>query len=144
MKRILTLCVGNICRSPIAQALLARELPDHEVNSAGLSALIGQGADPQAQAVAEQHGLDLSEHRAQQISALLCQQHDLVLVMEQAHKDWLEQLHPQVRGKVFRLGHLGQFDIADPYRKPAEAFETAYAAIARGVSDWAPRIRQLS
>lgn len=144
MKRILTLCVGNICRSPIAQALLARELPSHQVNSAGLSALIGQGADPQAQAIAEQHGLDISDHRAQQITALLCQQHDLVLVMEQAHKDWLEQVHPHVRGKVFRLGHLGQFDVADPYRKPPEAFETAYAAIARGVSDWVPRIRQLS
>lgn len=144
MKRILTLCVGNICRSPIAQALLARELPAHEVNSAGLSALVGQAADAQAQTVAQQHGLDLSGHRAQQVSALLCQQHDLVLVMEQAHKDWLEQLHPQVRGKVFRLGHIGKFDIADPYRKSQEAFETAYAAIARGVSDWAPRIRQLS
>ena len=144
MKRILTLCVGNICRSPIAQALLARELPAHEVNSAGLSALVGQAADAQAQSVAQQHGLDLSEHRAQQISALLCQQHDLVLVMEQAHKDWLEQLHPQVRGKVFRLGHLGNFDVADPYRKSQEAFDTAYLAIARGVSDWAPRIRKLS
>lgn len=144
MKRILTLCVGNICRSPIAQALLARELPQHQVHSAGLSALIGQGADPLAKEVAEQHGLDLSDHRAQQITALLCQQHDLVLVMEQAHKDWLEQMHPHVRGKVFRLGHLGRFDIADPYRKSQEEFETAYAAIARGVSDWVPRIRQLS
>lgn len=144
MKRILALCVGNICRSPIAQALLARELPNYEVNSAGLSALVGQSADPQAKEVAGRHGLDLEDHRAQQITALLCQQHDLVLVMEQAHKDWLEQMHPHVRGKVFRLGHLGNFDIADPYRKSSEAFETAYAAILRGVSDWAPRIRKLS
>jgi protein-tyrosine phosphatase len=144
MMRILTLCVGNICRSPIAQALLARELPGHEISSAGLSALIGQAADLQAQDVARRHGLDLSEHRAQQITGPLCLQHDLVLVMEQAHKEWLEQMHPQVRGKVFRIGHIGQFDVADPYRQSSEAFEAAYLAIARGVSDWAPRIRKLS
>ena len=45
MKRILTLCIGNICRSPLAEALLARELPQHTVWSAGLGALVGQGAD---------------------------------------------------------------------------------------------------
>jgi protein-tyrosine phosphatase len=46
MKHILTLCIGNICRSPLAQALLARELPGHTVWSAGLSALVGEPADP--------------------------------------------------------------------------------------------------
>jgi protein-tyrosine phosphatase len=144
MMRILTLCVGNICRSPIAQALLTREFPQLSVRSAGLSALVGKPADPMAQEVAASHGLDLSQHRAQQISAVLCQQSDLILVMEQAHKDWLEQLYPQVRGKAFRLGQLGQFEIADPYRKPIQAFETAYEAIFRGVSDWSQRIRKLS
>ena len=153
--RILTLCVGNICRSPLAQALLARELqhPQHglpgaQVASAGLGALVGHPADPLALQVAQAHGLDVSGHRAQQISALLCQQHQLILVMEQAHKTALEQQFPQVRGKVFRLGHAsapsGGFDIADPYRQPLPAFEAAYAAIAQGVAHWVPRIRQLA
>lgn len=48
-----------------------------------------------------------------------------------------------VRGKVFGLGDLGKFEIADPYRQPMSAFEQAYADIARGVADWAPRIRKL-
>ena len=56
----------------------------------------------------------------------------------------LEQQFPAVRGKVFRLGHIGNFEIADPYRQPREAFDASWAAIARGVADWAPRIRQLS
>lgn len=141
--RILTLCVGNICRSPIAEALLAREFPQLSVRSAGLSALISQPADALSQKVAAQHGLDLSQHRAQQISALLCQQSDLILVMEQGHKDWLEQLYPQVRGKTFRLGQFGQFEISDPYGKPLHAFEAAYEAIFRGVTDWSHRIRKL-
>lgn len=143
MKRILALCIGNICRSPLAQALLARELPKLTVWSAGLGALVGQPADPLSVLVAAEQGLDLRAHRAQQVSAWMCQQAELILVMEQAHKAALEQQFPLVRGKVFRLGQLGNFEIADPYRQPREAFDTAYAAIAQGVSDWAPRIRQL-
>ena len=63
--------------------------------------------------------------------------------MEHGHQTQLEKQFPLVRGKVFRLGALGKFDIADPYRQPKTAFETAYAGIELGVSQWAPRIRQL-
>lgn len=144
MQHIMTLCIGNICRSPLAQVLLARELPTHKVWSAGLSALVGASADPLSVQIAQEQGLDLSAHRAQQVTSFMCQQAELILVMEQSHKSQLEQLYPQVRGKVFRLGQFGQFEIADPYRQPREAFDTAYQGIAQGVADWLTRIRQLS
>lgn len=144
MNHILTLCIGNICRSPLAQVLLARELPQHTVVSAGLGALVGNPADATSVQIALENGLDLAAHRAQQVSGWMCQQADLILVMEQSHKAQLEQQFPQVRGKVFRLGHIGQFEIADPYRQPRDAFDAAWAGIAKGVSDWVPRIRQLS
>jgi protein-tyrosine phosphatase len=144
MQRIMTLCIGNICRSPLAQVLLSRELPEHQVWSAGLSALVGSPADPTSVQIAKEQGLDLSAHRAQQVSSYMCQQAELILVMEQSHKAQLEQLYPQVRGKVFRLGQFGQFEIEDPYRQPREAFDTAYQGIAQGVADWLTRIRQLS
>lgn len=143
MKHILTLCIGNICRSPIAEALLAREFPDKTVWSAGLGALIGKPADPLSVEIAAEHGLDLSAHRGQQLAGWMCQKAELILVMEQSHKAALEQQYPLTRGKVFRLGEIGKFDIPDPYRNPRQAFESAYADIARGVADWAPRIRQL-
>ena len=144
MKHILTVCIGNICRSPLAQALLARDLPGATVWSAGLGALVGNPADPLSIKVAATHGLDITEHRAQQVNSWLCQNAELILVMEQAHKAALEQQYPLVRGKVFRLGELENFDIADPYRQPFSAFESAYADIARGVANWVPRIRLLS
>ena len=143
MKHILTLCIGNICRSPLAQALIARELPGHTVWSAGLSALVGEPADPLSVQVAAAHGLDITAHRAQQVTSWMCQQTELILVMEQSHKSQLEQQIPMVRGKVFALGQFGQFEIADPYLQPREAFDTAFAAIAQGVADWVPRIHQL-
>ncbi len=144
MMRIMTVCVGNICRSPLAEVLLRRELPDYTVYSSGLEALVGQGADPLSIEIAAEQGLDLLAHRAQQITSILCQQSQLILVMEQSHKAELERLYPVARGKVFRIGHMGQFDVADPYRQPRTAFDAAYAAIAQGVQDWVPRIRQLS
>ena len=144
MRHILTLCVGNICRSPLAQALLARELPEHHVRSAGLSAMVGYPADPEVIRVAKEQGLELQAHRAQQVTSVMCQQAELILVMEQEHKTQLEQLYPQVRGKVFRLGLYGQFDIADPYRQSREAFDTAYQGISQGIADWLPRIKKLS
>ena len=143
MQNILVLCIGNICRSPIAEALLKQQFPEKTIWSAGLGALVGNSADPLTIEVAATHGLDLSAHRAQQLVGWMCQTAELILVMEQGHKIEVEQLYPLVRGKVFRLGEFGKFDITDPYRQPRAAFETAYGHIARGVADWAPRIRQL-
>lgn len=143
MQHILTLCIGNICRSPIAEALLQQQFPDKKIWSAGLGALVGNPAEPLSVDVAAAHGLDLSAHRGQQLVAWMCQSAELILVMEQSQKTEIEQHYPLVRGKVYRLGEIGKFDIADPYRQPRAAFDTAYAAIARGVTDWVPRIRQL-
>ena len=143
MKHILILCIGNICRSPIAEALLKQQFPDKQIWSAGLGALVGKPADPLSVEVAAAHGLDLSPHRAQQVASWMCQSAELILVMEQDHKTQLEKQYPLVRGKAFRIGEPGQFDIADPYRQPKDAFEAAYSAIALGVSHWSARIRQL-
>ena len=143
MQNILVLCIGNICRSPIAEALLRQQFPDKTISSAGLGALVGYPADRLSIEVSAEQGVDLSAHRARQLSSWMCQAADMILVMEQRHKVEVEQLHPLVRGKVFRLGELGKFDIEDPHRKPREAFDTAYAHIARGVADWVPRIRLL-
>lgn len=144
MKQILVLCIGNICRSPIAEAMLKKEFPDKTIWSAGLGALVGNPADPMSVDLAEKNGYDLSGHRAQQVSAWMCQQAELILVMEQSHKTDIENRYPMVRGKTFCLGSVGGFEIADPYRLGREAFDTAYAAIARGVADWTTRIHKLS
>lgn len=144
MKNILVVCIGNICRSPLAEVMLARELPGCNVWSAGLDALVGHGADPTSVELAAEHGLDLNAHRAQQISSPMCQHAELILVMEQGHQVELERRYPLTRGRVFRLGERGRFDIDDPYRQGRAAFEKACEHIARGVQEWAPRIRLLA
>lgn len=146
MHSILLVCVGNICRSPLAEALLKRHFPDKAVHSAGLAALVGHPADSTAQDIAQQHGLDLSTHRAQQITRAMCIGADLILVMESGQQRELATRYPLARGKIRCLGELPEgrrFDVADPYRKPREAFEQAHAAIERGVDHWVQRIRQI-
>jgi protein-tyrosine phosphatase len=139
--RILVLCSGNICRSPIAAALLARDLSAKTIRSAGLAAPVGAPADAMAIEFAAARGLDISAHRAQYVTLAMCQAADLILVMERCHKAELRRRYPQVWGKVFRLAE--GFDIADPYRKPRKAFEAACTDVATGVAGWVARIRQL-
>jgi protein-tyrosine phosphatase len=143
MKHILVVCIGNICRSPLAEALLKQCLPGKSVESAGLHALVGNPADPFSLEVAQDNGIDLSAHRAQQVSGWLCQQADLILVMEQAHKQQLEQQYPLTRGKVFRVGEWLNLDIEDPYGQPKKAFEEAWRAIEACVGTWVPRILRI-
>ncbi|MBV6305089.1 low molecular weight phosphotyrosine protein phosphatase [Candidimonas humi] len=148
MDKILTVCIGNICRSPTAEAVLRQLLPRTRVWSAGLAALVGQEADPLAQAVAREHQLNLSAHRAQQLAGWMCTDADLILVMENSQRQEIERLYPYARGKVHCLGiaKAGQppVDIADPYRQGLDAFQTAYQHIELGARQWAHRIERLS
>lgn len=84
-------CVGNICRSPMAEALVAHRLagmPGVATASAGISALVGRPADGLAQELMAARGLDLSGHRARQLTPELATSFDLILVMEDGHRCW--------------------------------------------------------
>lgn len=140
---ILVVCIGNICRSPMAEILLQQALGHAvSVRSAGLGALVGQGADPHAMALMAERGLDLSAHRARQITQALVSAHELILVMTQRQKDALEREFPSARGRVFRLCHWQQpaQDVADPYQQDRAAFEQALHRIDLGVADWCARL----
>lgn len=146
MRSVLTVCIGNICRSPMAEGLLAAGLPQLRVFSAGTGALVGQPADETAQALMRRRGLDISGHVAQQVSQLLCRQADLILVMDREQRRHLESTYPFVRGKVFRIAEFagqGQ-DVPDPYRQGEAAFEHALALIETGTRAWIERILKIT
>jgi protein-tyrosine phosphatase len=142
-KNILAVCVGNICRSPMAEALLAQALPEAKVSSAGIGALVGHAADEHARILLLERGVDISSHRARQLSIHLSSDSDVILVMEQYHKDFIERAYPFTRGKVYRLGQFDKLDIPDPYRQDRAAFEYALRLIEQGVQAWSQRIAQL-
>ena len=142
---ILIVCVGNICRSPIAEALLKAALTtikpgNYKVSSAGIGALVGYPADATAKELMITKGFDISEHRADQLNEDMIRKADIILVMESAHKQAIEAKQPSAKGKIFRLGEWGGFDIPDPYRRDHEVFESVMSLIDQGVNQWLEKL----
>lgn len=144
MQHILVLCIGNICRSPMGEAMLRVALPGKTVRSAGLGALIGKPADPLSVQLMAEQGIDISAHRAQQISPALVAQADLILVMDLEQKRHVETQYMGARGKVFRLCESSKDDIPDPYREGIESFRNAHRMIAEGAEFWAAQILRMN
>ncbi len=144
-RKIMVVCIGNICRSPMAEALLREGLrekggEDYEVQSAGLGALVGHPAEEMVQTLLWERGIDISEHMAKQLNSELIRWSDVILVMDREQKRAIESSEPSARGRVYRLGEWGDFDIPDPYRRPEEVFRQVFELISRGVSDWIPKL----
>ena len=127
----------------MAEALLKDALHEQQdilVESAGLGALVDHPASEHAVTLMRERGLDISGHRARQITPEIVHAADLVLVMEAGHKRAIDANEPAARGKIYRLGDWQDRDIEDPYGRPREAFEKALKDIDEGVVEWARRI----
>lgn len=143
INHVMVVCIGNICRSPMAEALLRDAMPHLHVYSAGLGALVGNPADPTSIDLMRASGVDIQAHRAQQLNNVLASQADLIFVMDGEQKSEVQRRHPMTTGKVYRLGEFGKFDIPDPYQQPRIAFLDALQLIRQGIEAWIPRIRAL-
>lgn len=143
MNAILVVCEGNICRSPMAAGLLATALPGVRVRSAGLNALVGEPAEETAVRLMQDRGVDIAPHRAMQINRQMCLDSDIVLVMEREQRQRLQELYPEVCGRVFRIAEHEDRDVPDPYRQPVKAFRSALSIIDDGVRHWLQRIQRL-
>lgn len=123
---------------------MAAAMPDVQVASAGLGALVGQPADPLACDLMRERGLDIAGHRARQINLDLCQRADLILVMDKEQRRAVEQRYPFTSGRVFRMGESSGQDVPDPYRGPPSAFRHSFALIEDGAQQWVNRISRVS
>jgi protein-tyrosine phosphatase len=87
-----------------------------------------------------ERGIDISTHRARQLTPDLVGIADLILVMESRHKKSIETADAAVRGKVFRLGEWRDTEISDPYRRSKSVYEDVLADIDDGVADWVEQL----
>ncbi len=138
MKKIMFICSGNTCRSPLAEGLFKKYLnenniTDIEVGSAGVGAFPGDGVSINSIIVAGSRGVDISNHRARNINPEHLMSTDLFFCMSDSHKQVL--LRHCDESKIVVL------NVPDPYGRPVEAYEECAKQLENQFSQILERIR---
>ncbi len=133
--RVLMICLGNICRSPMAEAVLAQLAPAWQVDSAGTGDWhVGQRPDPRTLTVLKGHGL-ATAHRGRQVRSADFTEFDLLLGMDRNNLRDLETIRPKNATAHVRLlgayDPTGESEVPDPYHEADAAFEEVYVQVER-------------
>lgn len=156
--RIGVVCLGNICRSPIAEVVLSQRLDEAglgdrvEVVSAGTGDWhVGSPMDRRAAAVLTAHGYDASRHRAQQFQSGWLEDYDLILAMDQSNQEDIGRLAtgaPSDRVRMFRAfdprATDHDRDVPDPYYGGDDGFDTVLAMVERTVGALVSALESIS
>ena len=138
--KVLVLCHGNICRSPLAAALATKRFPNASFSSAGFYPKAGRSSPGFVRPAAEQLGVNLAEHRSQCVDARMIDDAQLILIMDIRNYESLKKGYPHALEKTLFLGMLlpkQQLQIKDPYDAPnsmpavASKMDSAIARLSR-------------
>ncbi|MEP7264988.1 MAG: low molecular weight protein-tyrosine-phosphatase [Bacteroidota bacterium] len=137
--KILMVCLGNICRSPLAEGILKVHLSkipgEFHIDSAGTGAWhVGSPPDPRSIAAARKQGISISDQRARQLKSSDFEEFDLIFTMDESIHIDVKKLtsHPAYHAKIHLLRtYAGDTDskVPDPYYESDEAFDNVYSLI---------------
>lgn len=146
--KILVVCLGNICRSPLAHGIFEHLLPSNqfEIDSAGTGGYhIGNPPDPRSIAVAKRKGLDISQQKARKFVVEDLEIFDHIYVMDRSNLHNVTSIcqHENQLTKVELLtaaAGLNDIDVPDPYYDREDGFEKVYNLIYESCSQIANRL----
>lgn len=151
MAHILVVCTANICRSPVAAALLKDRLAesgleDWTVSSAGTWAIAQRGAAHNSQVVMEQYGFDISGHMARMVERPYLEKADLILCMEEGHVEALMIEFPDQAHKIYPITAMAglTYSIDDPYGRSLVEYQKMAAELAGIIDRGLDRIIELT
>lgn len=140
--KVMFVCSGNTCRSPMAEVIFRDMVSDVEVCSAGISAVSGQRASDEAIEVCADHGLDLSKHFSSRISKSKISKMDWVFTATLQHKKDLKGLYPDLKIKTIKecAGGYDDVDISDPIGGTKERYEACFLEIKEALEKIAEKL----
>lgn len=148
MPKILIVCTANQCRSPLGEALLRNHLDQAYsdqvwvIESAGTWAKNGRQAHPDMRTAALEAGLNLAEHRARNVDTIALEEYDLILTMEQSHKEAMRAEFTAVRDRIYLLSEMVgiAYDVPDPIGGPLDDYRATVRELDRLLKMSLPQI----
>lgn len=139
--KILFLCTGNTCRSPLCEGIMNKKAEELKLpltaESAGLAAFVGDEASPFSRLVAEKMGVDISAHRSRPFNLYMAEEYDLFVVMSENHKAAL--LPYTDEEKIVVLGG----GIPDPYGGDEEIYSDCAKRISEGIDELIDKLTEI-
>ena len=149
MKKILFVCTGNTCRSPMAEYIMNSLVSqdglseEYVAQSAGVSTVDGLGASAGSIYACDIHGIDISSHKSSCIDGGMIEDAELILAMGSSHKSLIQRYFPEEsKGKLYTLGEFASLcdsdvyatDISDPYMMDNSVYMKVYEQIEKYIN----------